>query len=413
MNNEADRSIVLTGATGFLGAFLMEGLLDRGYRVMVLGRSSKEMGLSDRMSDLVRWFNLADPGERLCAIEADFSKKHLGLDDATYGCVCTAAGKIIHCASDTSFVERNRARVMATNVNSLAALLDLAVDARTKHLCYVSTAYAAGMRDGICMETAISTGSFTNVYEESKAEAEGIIGRYCKNTGLPLSIMRPSIVYGHSRTGRALKFNALYSPVKSLSCIRDIYIKDIVQHGGKRSRQWGINMGEDGTVCLPLAIHLPIRGTVNLIPVDYFVESVLNIIEKYGASGIYHITNDNPPDMTTLADYSERFLGLRGIRVVWDPSGKNSAPNPAEELFDRFMEPYRPYLSDRRIFDQYRMKNMTNCLSTPAFTYEIFERCMNYAVACDWGNIGGPSDHGGVAQSSAPWSPTKIVAALV
>lgn len=413
MNNEADRSIVLTGATGFLGAFLMEGLLDRGYRVMVLGRSSKEMGLSDRMSDLVRWFNLADPGERLCAIEADFSKKHLGLDDATYGCVCTAAGKIIHCASDTSFVERNRARVMATNVNSLAALLDLAVDARTKHLCYVSTAYAAGMRDGICMETAISTGSFTNVYEESKAEAEGIIGRYCKNTGLPLSIMRPSIVYGHSRTGRALKFNALYSPVKSLSCIRDIYIKDIVEQGGKRSRQWGINMGEDGTVCLPLAIHLPIRGTVNLIPVDYFVESVLNIIEKYGASGIYHITNDNPPDMTTLADYSERFLGLRGIRVVWDPSGKNSAPNPAEELFDRFMEPYRPYLSDRRIFDQYRMKNMTNCLSTPAFTYEIFERCMNYAVACDWGNIGGPSDHGGVAQSSAPWSPTKIVAALV
>ena len=85
MNIEADRSIVLTGATGFLGAFLMAGLLDRGYRVTVLGRSSKEMGLSDRMSDLVRWFNLADPGERLCAIEADFSKKHLGLDDATYG----------------------------------------------------------------------------------------------------------------------------------------------------------------------------------------------------------------------------------------------------------------------------------------------------------------------------------------
>ena len=32
MNIEADRSIVLTGATGFLGAFLMAGLLDRGYR---------------------------------------------------------------------------------------------------------------------------------------------------------------------------------------------------------------------------------------------------------------------------------------------------------------------------------------------------------------------------------------------
>jgi nucleoside-diphosphate-sugar epimerase len=385
MNNETDRSIVLTGATGFLGAFLLVGLLDHGYHVTVLGRPSKEMGLSDRISNLVRWFGLADPGKRLCALEADFSKKHLGLDDATYDHLCTAAGKIIHCASDTSFTERNRTRVMATNVNNLPALLDLAADAKTQHLYYVSTAYAAGMCEGICLETPICTDSFTNVYEESKAEAEDIIGRYCENAGVPLSILRPSIVYGDSKTGRALKFNALYSPVKSLSCVRDIFIKDIVEQGGKRSRQWGITMGDDGTVCLPLAIYLPIRGTVNLIPVDFFVESALCIIEHSGSSGIYHITSDNPPDMTTLAEYSERFLGLRGIRAVWDQSGKNPSPNPAEELFDRFIEQYRPYLSDRRIFDRSRMKSIAPNLSTPAFTYEIFERCMDYAVACDWG----------------------------
>jgi hypothetical protein len=145
-------------------------------------------------------------------------------------------------------------------------------------------------------------------------------------------------------------------------------------------------MGDDGTVCLPLAIYLPIMGTVNLIPVDHFVESALSIIEHAGSSGIYHITSDNPPDMTTLAEYSERFLGLRGIRAVWDPAGRNPSPNPAEELFDRFIEQYRPYLSDRRIFDRSRTKSITSGLSTPAFTYEIFERCMDYAVACDWGN---------------------------
>jgi len=250
------------------------------------------------------------------------------------------------------------------------------------------------------METPISTDSFTNVYEESKAEAEGIIGRFCKNMGVPLAIMRPSIVYGHSKTGRALKFNALYYPVKSLSCIRDIFIKDIVEQGGKRSRQWGINMGDDGMVSLPLAIYLPTRGTVNLIPVDYFVESALCIIEHSGSSGIYHITSDNPPDMTTLADYSERFLGLRGIRAVWDPLGKNPAPNPAEELFDRFIEQYRPYLSDTRIFDRSRAKSITPGLPTPTFTYEIFERCMDFAVACDWGNTAGTSDGGVIAQAA-------------
>src|SRR5450759_698940 len=44
MHDAAGHSIVLTGATGFLGAFLLEGLLDRGYHVTVLGRSSKRWG---------------------------------------------------------------------------------------------------------------------------------------------------------------------------------------------------------------------------------------------------------------------------------------------------------------------------------------------------------------------------------
>jgi nucleoside-diphosphate-sugar epimerase len=399
MRDEAGHSIVLTGATGFLGAFLMAGLLERGYHVTVLGRSSKDMGLPDRLSGLVRWFGIADRVERLCALEADFSKRHLGLDDAAYGRLCAATVKIIHCASDTGFAERNRARVMATNVNSLPALLDLAADARADHLYYVSTAYAAGMREGICMETPLTTDCFTNVYEESKAQAETIIGRYCENRGMPLSILRPSIVYGHSKMGIALKFNALYYPVKSILYIRDIFVKDIVEQGGERSRRWGVSLGDDGILYLPLAVYLPNRGSVNLIPVDYFVESALSIIEHSGSGGVYHITSDNPPDTTTLFEYAERFLGVRGIRALWDPSGKNPAPNPAEELFDRFIEQYRPYLSDRRIFDRSRMESITPGLSAPPFTYDIFERCMAYAVACDWGKKVGSPNVGGLART--------------
>jgi nucleoside-diphosphate-sugar epimerase len=49
MHDETGRSIILTGATGFLGAFLMAGLLERGYSVTVLGRSSKNMSLTERI----------------------------------------------------------------------------------------------------------------------------------------------------------------------------------------------------------------------------------------------------------------------------------------------------------------------------------------------------------------------------
>jgi nucleoside-diphosphate-sugar epimerase len=353
---------------------------------------------------------MTDPGERLCAFETDFSKKHLGLDDAAYARLCAAAGKIFHCASDTSFAERNRERVMATNVNSLPALLELAADARAEHLYYVSTAYAAGMREGICMETPLTTDSFNNVYEESKAQAERIIGDYCENRGVPLSILRSSIVYGHSKTGTALKFNALYYPVKSLLYIRDIFVKDIVEQGGKRSKQWGVSLGDDGILCLPLAIYLPNKGSVNLIPVDYFVETALSIIEHSGSGDIYHITSDNPSNMTTLLEYCERFLGLRGICAVWESPDKKHNLNPAEELFNKFIEPYRPYLSDRRIFDRSHTESFTPGLPAPPFTYDMFERCMAYAVGCDWGKKVVSPNLGGAGQTApnCPYQQTGI-----
>ena len=62
MTHKAGQSIVLTGATGFLGSFLMASLLERGYLVTVLGRASKDIRLSDRLSGLLRWFGIEDFG---------------------------------------------------------------------------------------------------------------------------------------------------------------------------------------------------------------------------------------------------------------------------------------------------------------------------------------------------------------
>jgi nucleoside-diphosphate-sugar epimerase len=385
--HKAGGSIVLTGATGFLGAFLMEGLLERGYQVTVLGRASKDLSLSDRLFNIVRWLGVTDPLDRLCSVEADFSRAHLGLDNAAYSRLCASTCKIIHCASDTSFAERDRMKVMATNVENLPALLEFAYDADVQCLYYVSTAYACGKCRGICMETPIVATEFTNVYEESKAQAESIILQYCESKGVPVSILRPSIVYGHSKTGRALKFNALYYAVKSLLAVRDIYLRDIAEQGGTKSGKWGISLGGDGILNLPLSVCIQDGGYVNLIPVDYFVESALRIIEQSGAGGIYHITNDDPPVITTLVEYAQRFLGVNGVRIEYTES--KLEPNPAEELLDRFIKPYRPYLSDARVFDRNRTKSVSSKLAAPPLTYDIFERCMAYAIECCWGKKNG------------------------
>lgn len=384
MREEMSKSIVLTGATGFLGAFLMANLLERGYHVTVLGRSSKKEKLSDRLSCLLQWLDIGNLGKNLSALEVDFSQKHFGLDDNKYRSLSDRAHKIIHCASDTSFAERDRVRVMAANVDNLLSILDFAKDASASHLYYVSTAYVAGRCEGICTETPIATKNFTNVYEESKAKAENIIWRYCENNNMPFSIMRPSIVYGHSISGKSLKFSALYHPVRSLLYTRDIFIKDVIERGGKRSNQWNISLDNNGILHLPLSIYLAHKGTLNLIPVDYFVEAAMSIIEYPDSRGIYHITNRNPTNMTTLAEYSERFLDVRGICILQDCFEVHHKSNPVEELFGKFIEPYYPYLADRRIFDQSRIKDITPNLIAPTFTYDIFERCMSYAIACDW-----------------------------
>jgi len=158
-----------------------------------------------------------DPGKG-CALLRWISEETLGLDDARMSVLCAAAGKIIHCARH----QLRRTQQGAGDGNQReqpARPVDLCCGCQSRTLYYVSTAYAAGMRDGMCMETPITTDSFTNVYEEKKAQAEGVIGRYCETGGclFPTAV---SIVYGHSKTGIALKFNALYAPVKSLLCIR-------------------------------------------------------------------------------------------------------------------------------------------------------------------------------------------------
>ncbi|MDP4109364.1 MAG: SDR family oxidoreductase [Bacillota bacterium] len=375
---------VITGATGFLGAFLLSELLDRGHSVTVLGRSSKEASLPDRLSGILGLTG-ADPGGRLSALDADFSKKRLGLAADAYKELCGSADVIIHCASDTSFAEKNRERVMESNVLNLSALLDFAADSEARNFVYISSAYACGVREGFCFEVPVAQESFTNVYEESKALAESTVTRKCGDCGIRLTVLRPSIVYGHSQTGKALKFNALYYAVKSLMYVRDIFIKDI-ERGGKKSAGRGFYQKADGGLYMPLGFYLPGEGTVNLIPVDYFAQTALNIIECPASEGIYHITSGSPPDMDTLIGYSERFLKIRGVSALRE---KKPVLNPAEELFDRLMEPYRPYLSDKRLFDRSRTDAIPKNNPAPELTYEVFSRCMSFAEANDWGKLSG------------------------
>jgi nucleoside-diphosphate-sugar epimerase len=226
----------------------------------------------------------------------------------------------------------------------LKEIIAFAKDSNASFFHYVSTAYVAGRTSSVCPEAPVYADEFANIYEETKAQAEKEVAARCTMYRIPFTILRPSIVYGDSRSGRANRFNALYYHVKSLYYIREIYINDILKQGGRKSREWGIYLDEKGTLHLPLSIFLAQRGYVNLIPIDYFVSAVLSVLGKAEAGSVYHITSDAPRTTEELASYCESFLKIKGIEIVYGNSSNGALSNPAKALFNRFVEPYRPYL---------------------------------------------------------------------
>lgn len=376
---------LLTGATGFLGSHIMAGLLIKGKGVVIIGRSSGGESLKDRIRKLLHWFGIEQLEELIEFYEADFQKIRMGLGDDEYERLCSRNLTIIHCASDTSFAEKNRERVMKSNVESLTGILNLATKSKATFFHFISSAYAAGIDTIECPEAPVNSLHFTNVYEESKARAEYIVSGRCKKDNLPFTIIRPSIVYGDSITGRSLKFNALYYPVRSMQQIRDIYLNDIINNNGIKSAISGIYINNEGALYLPVRIFIPNKGSINLIPVNYFTETVLSILEKPITETFYHITNNSSVTMATLAAYTERFLNITGVEIVIGTPIDDEMRNSPEELLDHFIRPYLPYISDRRVFLRENTNMVTGGALPPDLSYEIFQRCMSFAVSADWG----------------------------
>jgi len=279
---------------------------------VIIGRSAGDLTLKERIRKLLMWFGIEHLEGLLEIHETDFLKKNFGLGKDEYENLCNRGLPIIHCASDTSFAEKHRERVMKSNVGSLTEILNFMSRSKTRCFHFISTAFAAGTGTTECHEAPVNSANFTNVYEESKAHAEHIIIARCSENKVPYTIIRPSIVYGDSVNGRSLKFNALYVPVRSTHVIRDIYLEDIRKNNGQKAVEQGIHLDTDGALHLPMKIFIPDKGKINLIPVDYFTKTVLSIIEKPIPGTFYNITSNNPENMERLADYTQKVTKYYG-----------------------------------------------------------------------------------------------------
>ncbi len=379
---------LLTGGTGFLGSHIAVELLKRGYPVCLLARADKARTSEKRVSDLLDWFGLPQSDRRkLRVVPGDITRPALGLDAAAYADLLQNTDEIVHCASNTSFSERKRAEVEAVNTTGLSYVLDFVRAGRAYYFHHVSTAYVAGNTTGHCPETVSAASEFHNAYEETKCLGERAVLEACRASGLRVSIYRPSIVYGDSRTGRSTLFTAVYYPVRLALFLKDIYEKDIREQGGKKALDMGVRLEKDGSLHLPLRIEVAEAGGLNLIPVDYFVDAFFALMEGAPSGGIFHIVNRKLTRIEEIVDYSSRLFRLKGIRACTAEQFDGTPKTPLEKVYDRLLEAYRPYMLDQRLFDRERSGPLLarKGLVCPEFAYEIFARCMTYAVESEWG----------------------------
>ncbi|GAA1551629.1 hypothetical protein GCM10009827_085300 [Dactylosporangium maewongense] len=213
----ADRSVVLlTGATGFVGRFVLARLLDGGdcARVVCLVRGGERRrdDLVDGMTALGLW--RPEHAARVELVDGDIAASRLGLSRADHDRLAGEAGRIVHTAAWVNHVYPYE-QLAAANTHSLAGLLELAAAGRRAALTVVSTSsvfdsagYPAG---GTVPPGPLHTlPSTANGYVRSKAVAELYL-EHAAELDVPAAVVRIPSVFGDQERFQINAADAVWS----------------------------------------------------------------------------------------------------------------------------------------------------------------------------------------------------------
>ncbi|MFC4149886.1 amino acid adenylation domain-containing protein [Micromonospora mangrovi] len=209
-------TVLLTGATGFLGAYLARQLAEAGATVLCLVRGRDEADAQHRLTAQLRRYRCwrDEWADRFRAIPGDLAAPRLGLTPERFAALAREVDEIYHCGAVVHFL-RPYAALRAGNVAGTVEILRLATLDRPVPVHYVSTmsvfgglARTAGAgpvdASGVVLREdtlpddpppATDTG-----YNHSKWVAEQVV-TLARARGVPVAVYRPGRIAGDTRTG--------------------------------------------------------------------------------------------------------------------------------------------------------------------------------------------------------------------
>ncbi|KAI4141088.1 MAG: hypothetical protein L6R39_005509, partial [Caloplaca ligustica] len=205
--------IFLTGATGFLGAYILRDLLSRSQiKVIVHVRAKTESAGLDRVRETCQAYGVwsDDWSSRLSCVIGDLQKPKLGLDSASWQRVADEVDVVIHNGAKVHWVLPYDA-LKAANVLSTLSAMTLCATSKPKTFTFISSTSVLDTDHYVQMsergtpvpESDDLEGSRKGLgtgYGQSKWVSEYLV-REAGKRGLRGTIVRPGYVTGDSRTG--------------------------------------------------------------------------------------------------------------------------------------------------------------------------------------------------------------------
>lgn len=174
------KNVLVTGGTGFLGAHLIQSLIQKGDKVTALRRASSRMDLVKEFEAEVKW------------IEGDVNDV-FSLEDAMEG-----VSQVYHVAGMVSFDPRDKEKLLKVNVEGTANVVNVALEKGIKKLVYVSSIAALGRKKNtnvINEDAEWEDSDLNSNYAISKFKAECEVWRGMAE-GLKAVVINPSVIVG-------------------------------------------------------------------------------------------------------------------------------------------------------------------------------------------------------------------------